>query len=129
MAPTKPDVKSRLPARKRAPPASHFKDEDILLLWTAFKMTNMEVTNPALAQELGVNIPAARMRWTRLKAKLVAFEEKEKEAKAEASPAASPAAFPAVASPAFPTDATMEDVGAAEDNEATNDAVKDESAE
>ena len=69
------------------------------------------------------------MRWTRLKAKLVAFEEKEKEAKAEASPAASPAAFPAVASPAFPTDATMEDVGAAEDNEATNDAVKDESAE
>ncbi|KAJ5194073.1 hypothetical protein N7491_001409 [Penicillium cf. griseofulvum] len=127
MAPTKPDIKSRLPIRKQAATNSHFKDEETLLIWKAFNLTNKEVSTPALAEELNLNVPAARMRWSRLKAKLGAFEKKENEAKTAASAAAATAT-------AATTDATMEDIGdtedtkEAKDNEDSNGASNDEGA-
>ncbi|KXG47962.1 uncharacterized protein PGRI_018320 [Penicillium griseofulvum] len=49
MAPTKSDIKARLPIRKREAIKSHSIDEETLLIWKVVKLTNEELCHPALA--------------------------------------------------------------------------------
>ncbi|KAJ5835949.1 hypothetical protein N7447_001975 [Penicillium robsamsonii] len=107
MAPKKTDIKSRSAVRKSQATNYNFKDEDTMLIWKAFKMTNKEISLAVLAEDLNLNVSAARMRWTRLKAKLEAIEKKANDNK---TATAADAVAPAFASASAPGDTTMEDV-------------------
>ncbi|KAJ6128593.1 hypothetical protein N7471_009810 [Penicillium samsonianum] len=79
MAPKKTVTKSPPATRKRQPTKNNLRDEDVMFLWKLAKLNHKEVGIAALAKELNLNVGAARMRWSRLKVKLEAFEKKMNE--------------------------------------------------
>ncbi|OQE46658.1 hypothetical protein PENCOP_c001G04222 [Penicillium coprophilum] len=130
------DVKSRSAVRKPQATTSNFKDEDTMLIWKAFKLTNKEISLAALAEDLNLNVGAARMRWTRLKTRLETFEKKANEKKTAADAAADTASSATDSisvststsasvstSVSAPGDTTMEGV---DDSEETKGASDDE---
>ncbi|KAJ5513177.1 hypothetical protein N7463_002729 [Penicillium fimorum] len=125
MAPKKTDTKSRSAVRKSQATNCNFKDEDTMLIWKVFKMTNKEISLAALAEDLNLNVSAARMRWTRLKAKLEAFEKKVNAKKTAAAadavtPASASASTSASAPAPAPGDTTMEDIDDPEEPKAAS---------
>ncbi|KAJ5383524.1 hypothetical protein N7517_001435 [Penicillium concentricum] len=125
MAPKKPETKSRSAVGKSQATNCNFKDEETMLIW--------KISLPALAEDLDLNVGAARMRWSRLKAKLVAFEKKEEVNKTSAAADAgtSASAFASASTPASGPatatgDTTMEEVDDSEEPKAaiTNEDEK-----
>ncbi|KAJ5959287.1 uncharacterized protein N7479_006437 [Penicillium vulpinum] len=133
MTPVNAVVKSRAAPRasprKRQAASSSFKDEEMMLLWKVFKLTDKEISIAALAQELNLTVGACRMRWLRLKAKLEGFDKtsgKETDANvAAATVTTATVATAAVAGPADP-ETTMEDIDDCKD---TKEAEESEDAE
>ncbi|KAJ5164509.1 uncharacterized protein N7500_006339 [Penicillium coprophilum] len=130
MAPKRTDTKARSAVRKPQATTCNFKDEDTMLIWKAFKLTNKEISLTALAEDLNLNVGAARMRWTRLKTRLEAFEKKANENKTAADAAADTAisatdstSVPASVSTSVPApvDTTMEGVDDPEEAKGASD--------
>lgn len=136
MAPPKAAVKSRPASRSRPAAKNNFRDEEVILLWKVAKLNYKEVRpfHPqldwlihvlnsnflqgdiaALAKELNLSVGAARMRWSRLKTKIDAFEKKA-------------TGNETTTATADPVDTTMEDTKGAEETDESQGGNNDEDA-